>query len=82
MPTVPDYVFVDAPGCTTVRGAALCFVGAGACAVDVSTRLTKVERGVDSAEVDMPPEREPRALRLFKKRDPADVAARHRGRGG
>jgi hypothetical protein len=49
----PDYVLVDAPGCTTVRGAALCFAAPGACAVDVSTRLTKVERGVDSAEVDM-----------------------------
>ena len=49
----PDYVLVDAPGCTTVRGAALCFAAPGACAVDVSTRVTKVERGVDSAEVDV-----------------------------
>ena len=30
-----------------------CFAAPGACAVDVSTRLTKVERGVDSAEVDV-----------------------------
>ena len=49
--TPPDYVLVDAPGCTTVRGAALCFAAPGACAVDVSTRL-KTESGVDSAEVD------------------------------
>ena len=27
--TPPDYVLVDAPGCTTVRGAALCFAAPG-----------------------------------------------------
>jgi hypothetical protein len=39
--TPPDYVLVDAPGCATVRGAALCFAAPGACAVDVSKPVWK-----------------------------------------